>query len=205
MVATFLLAFSAAGSLAQAQDLEAAIGKVPPQLKALKFGMSVAEAQKLLPEAGAFGSASGPRVLLFVTFKESREWDGAMLAFLAGKLDEITLLMANLKKEDNYLSRSQARAAEVIASNGANYTRLVTLNSSTQPVPAYVWQKDDFVLFVVGPSTGVSVAGKEIFPVDPQLAVGVAVKTRPIEDLMAVASAAQMVDFLFALLSPIQN
>lgn len=195
-----LLFITLSGAVASAQDFADAIGSVPQRLQPLKFGMTVGDVQKLIPEAKAIDATKSPTTVFFVFFKPPEVWEAASLDFAAGKLVAIDLML--MQKSADALPRARERAADVIGRNGTGYTRLITLNSAKEPIPAYVWNKSDFLLFVQGPSPGVARSGKPVFAVDPQLRVGIAAKGRPMTEMVAVASTAQMVDILFTLLSP---
>ena len=62
--------------------------------------------------------------------------------------------------------------------------------------------KQDFQSFALGPSAGVSLAGREVFPVFPQFAVGVVRKGKVIPDVSNVAGPEQLQDLLFQAVSP---
>jgi hypothetical protein len=182
------------------QNYADAIGNVPASVRALKFGTSFADVQKALPDARAIGTSSDPRSVLGVYFKPPEVWDVAILDFIRGRLEAISLGI--IYNTPDVLPRSVALLDRVIDRNGPTYERSITLNTSKQPVPTRVWMKDDFQLFAIGPSAGVSVAGSEIFRVDPQLQVGVARKSRPLADIKDVAGPNQLRDLLFKAVSP---
>lgn len=182
------------------QNYAEAIGNVPESVRALTFGTSFAAVQKALPDARPIGSASDHRSVLGVYFKAPEVWDIAVLDFIDGRLEAIS--MGIMHNTPDVLPRSVGLLERVIDRSGPTYARLITLNSSQQPVPTRVWMKEDFQLFAIGPSAGASSDGKAIFRPDPQLQVGVASKARPFADIREPAGLDQLTDLLFKVVSP---
>ena len=184
-----------------AQSIVEAVPKFPERLEALRFGMAVAEVQKAIPEAKPVIDVSEPRSVLAVFFQQPDVWDGAMLDLVNGRLEGINLVVG-VNKTSDLLQRSQALLDELIARYGPGDTRTITLRSSTQPMPTRVWLKEDVMIFAVGPSHGISIAGKEVFGADPSFQVGIARRTRPLSEMAEIPSAAQVLEMLFRALSP---
>ena len=178
-----------------------AVGNVPQRLKPLRLGMSVTDVQNLVPDAKPMIATTEPRSALLVSLRAPDVWDAAMLELVNGKLEAISLLLG-VNKTSDLAERSEKLLDDLIARNGATYLRMITLNSSRQPVPTRVWMKEDFQMFAIGPSAGISTSGKEIFRADPALRVGVARKTRPIGEMAEIPSAEEMRDLLFRAVSP---
>ena len=195
----FLATFGAPG-ICFGQEYAEAVGSVPESVKVLKFGTSFASVRKALPTARALGSPSDRRSLLVAYFKPPEVWDSAALEFNDGSLEMITLIITRDAPE--VLPRSVALLESVIDRNGPMYARSIILNTAKQPIPARVWMKEDYQLFAIGPSAGVSIAGREIFAIAPQLQIGIARKTKPIEEMADVPGPAQMRDLLFKAVSP---
>ncbi len=185
------------------QEYATAVGDVPQSLSSLRFGMPLSDVQRLFPEAKGLGSV-GSRFALFITPKDSRVWDSAMLEFIGGKLEAMNFLLGE-KRTADLLQRSSRVLTGLIERNGAACAHEISLNSSQQLVPACVWNKQEFMLFAVGPSAAVSGSGdgRELFPADPELRVGVARPTRNVKDFVEIATVAQMQEMLFKLLSPV--
>lgn len=199
VLAVLFITFSSA--ICSAQEYADWIGSVPQPLKVLRFDMSVADVQKLVPDAKPMIATTEPRSALLVSFSAPDVWDAAMLELVDGKLQAINLLLG-VRKTNDLAQRSEKLLDDIIARNGTDYQRAITLLSSRLPVPTRVWLKEDFQMFAVGPSAGITSSGKEVFRPDPGLRVGVARKTRALGEMAEIPGAEQVRDFLFKALSP---
>src|SRR5438105_1124313 len=146
--------------VAYAQNYLDAIPNVPAPIKAIKLAMSISEVQRLLPDSKSLGAAGGPRVSLYAYFKPPEVWDAAMLDFVDGKLQAINVLIGVTKTSDVF-KRSEQMLRQTINKNGDNYTRIVAVNSSHKPVPAYCWSKQNVSVFAIGPAAEIVVSDKE--------------------------------------------
>jgi hypothetical protein len=188
--------------VAYAQNYLDAIPNVPAPIKAIKLGMSISEVQRLLPDSKSMGAAGGSRVSLYAYFKPPELWDAAMLDFVDGKLQAINFLIGVTKTSDVF-KRSEQMLRETIKMNGGNYTRIVSVNSSHKPVPAYWWSKQNVSVFAIGPADEIAVSGKQISG-DTSLRVGVAAKEKSRDDLFQVATPDELTDILFRALSVVE-
>jgi hypothetical protein len=187
---------------AYAQNYLDAIPNVPAPVKVIKLGMSISEVQRLLPDTKSLGAAGGSRVSLYAYFKPPELWDAAMLDFVDGKLQGINFLIG-VKKTSDLFKRSEQMLRETINMNGGNYARIVAMNSSHKPVPAYWWSKQNVSLFAIGPAAEIAISGKQISG-DTSLQVGVATKERSRDELFQVATPDELTDILFRALSVVE-
>lgn len=140
--------------------------------------------------------------MLFAYFKPPELWDAAMLDFVDGRLQAISLLIGVTKTSDVF-KKSEQMLRETINMNGDSYTRIVALNSSQKTMPAYWWSKQNVSVFAVGPAAAIAISGKEISG-DTSLQVGVAVKERRRDELFQVATPNELTDILFRALSVVE-
>ena len=202
VLASALLVGSAA--VVYAQNYQDSVGAVPPVLRALTLGMTRADVERLVPEAKPLGASTDAKSALFVYFKEPETWDSAMLEFVGGRLEGINLLIGATKRSDLF-QRSEKTLRVILDRNGTEYRLLIAINSALHPVPVYWWSKQGFSVFAVGPAVAVTSSGREAFPADPSLRVGIVRTDRPVQDLVRVATPDETRDALFKAISPISR